>query len=200
MKQLIANLALQTKHEDMVIHFYQCEPNTMAFTATWQNPIAYSFFKTLKMIKMKRLIFFTLLLLTAYTESFANTNDEQLIRKLEQQQLESVKRGDTVMLSKLWSKDLVVNNPLGQIVTVPQIFSLMRSRRIDYSNVETVIEKVTFTGNLAIAMGQEIVTPQNAAPNAGNKVTRRFTDVWLHGVKGWQMVARQATNILVEKL
>ncbi len=149
---------------------------------------------------MKRITFFTLLLLTAYTKNFANSNDEQLIRKLEQQQLESVKKGDTVMLSKLWSKDLVVNNPLGQIVTVPQIFSFMRSGRIDYSHVETVIEKVTFTGNLAITMGHEIVTPQNAAPNAGNKVTRRFTDVWLHGVNGWQMVARQATNILVEKL
>jgi len=148
---------------------------------------------------MKKIAFLAMLLLATSMHSFADNHDEQLIRKLEQLELESVKKGDTATLAKLWSKDLVVNNPLGQIVTVPQIFGFIRAGKIDYSQVETIIEKVTFTGDLAISMGHEIVLPQNGAPNAGNKVIRRFTDVWMYSKTGWKMVARQATNVAVQK-
>ncbi|MFT4032607.1 MAG: hypothetical protein QM669_09310 [Siphonobacter sp.] len=54
------------------------------------------------------------------------------------------------------------------------------------------------TENLGIAMGKEIVTPQRATQNAGKKVTRRYTDVWINTKGTWHLIARQATNSTVE--
>lgn len=145
---------------------------------------------------MEKLLTIVFLLLA--TESFSQSRTETEIRRLEQLELEAVYKGDTATLFKLWSKDYVVNNPYNQVVTVNQIVGFIKEGKIDYSSVERIVEKVTLTQNLGIAMGKEIVTPEKATDNAGKKVTRRYTDVWIRTKDGWQLTARQATNIVVE--
>lgn len=145
---------------------------------------------------MEKLLALFFLLLA--TESFSQSRAETEIRQLEQLELEAVHKGDTATLFKLWSKDYVVNNPYNQVVTVKQIVGFIKEGKIDYSSVERIVEKVTLTQNLGIAMGKEIVTPEKATDNAGKKVTRRYTDVWIKTKDSWQLTARQATNIAVE--
>lgn len=149
---------------------------------------------------MKKAALFTgLLIMAAFSHLWAQSSTEKEIRKLEQQELELMQKADTAtLLNKLWAKDYVVNNPANMVVTIPDILNLIRNGKIDYSTVERIVEKVTLTENIAISMGKEIITPQNATDNAGRKVTRRFTDVWIHTKSGWKLTARQATIVLVE--
>ncbi|UOQ70760.1 nuclear transport factor 2 family protein [Hymenobacter cellulosilyticus] len=120
------------------------------------------------------------------------------ITQLEQQERQAVLRGDTTALKKLWAPEFVVNNPDNQIVTRPQILGFLRSGKIDYTTFERVIEKITITGDVAVAMGREIVTPEKKTTHAGKTVTRRYTDVWVRQGGAWRLTARQATNIVVQ--
>jgi len=63
---------------------------------------------------------------------------------------------------------------------------------------ERITEKVTFTGDIAIAMGNETLQPSGKMPNAGKLVKRRYTNIWMKVKNSWQLVARQSTIISVE--
>lgn len=142
--------------------------------------------------KMKKLIFFVLIL--SATVSFGQSKDELEIRRLENHWTQLLDKSDTTALLKLWTKDYVVNNVNGKIVTAKDIIGLIRKGQT-FPPVERIIEKITFTSNLAIVMGKEIAQPANTAQNDGKPVTRRFTNIWIKSKNGWQLTARQATNI-----
>ena len=147
---------------------------------------------------MKTYFLFFASLFVMQSALFAQKNDENAIRKLEQLELATVQKSDTTALLKIWHKDFVVNNPYGEIVTLPQIFGFIRSGKIDYSTVERIVDRITFIQNIAVSMGNEIVTPQNATEHAGKKVTRQYTNIWLKTKEGWRLIARQATIISVQ--
>ncbi len=149
-------------------------------------------------ITMKMQVIFWMVLLLIPLAAWAQHKGDTQIRHLEQAEITAVHRGDTLTLLKLWDKAFVVNNPYGEIVTVPQIMGFIRAGKIDYSTVERVVERITFSNNIAIAMGKEIVTPQNGTENAGKTVIRRYTHTWLKTGQGWRLLARQATNFSVQ--
>jgi hypothetical protein len=134
-------------------------------------------------------------LLWATAPAWCQSPDEPAIRRLEELEINAVQRGDTVALLQLWSKDFVVNNPYGQVVTRPQILAFIRRGQIDYSTVQRLVEKVTVVDNVAIAMGREIVTPQRATAFAGQVETRQYTNVWLKTKAGWRLTGRQASIV-----
>jgi len=147
---------------------------------------------------MKRAVLILTLFTLTLKCSFGQSKDEIEIIRLDQLESTSIYKADTISLLKLWAKDYVVNNPYGEIVTVPQILSFIRTGQIDYSTVERVIERVTFTQNIAISMGHEVVTPQNLTNNAGKIVTRRYTHIWIKTKGQWRLTARQATIFTVQ--
>lgn len=147
---------------------------------------------------MKHVLFLIAFTIVAHFSCFAQSKEEAEIRKLEQLEINTVQKGDTTALLSIWAKEFVVNTPGGQIITVPQIISRIRSGQIDYSTVERKVEKVTFVDNIAISMGKEIVTPEKKSDNAGKTVTRQYTNIWMKRNNSWRMVARQATIIAVE--
>lgn len=128
----------------------------------------------------------------------AQSHTEAEIRKLEQLEIQSIEKGDTTTLLKLWGDKYVCNNPYGLIVTVTQILGFIRAGQIDYSSTERIVERVTLIDNIAISMGHEVVKPRNNTPNAGKTITMRFTHTWIKNKGGWEMAARQATNFMVE--
>ena len=144
---------------------------------------------------MRHLIFFSAFVFVMNHSLSAQSNEETEIRRLEQLEITTEQKGDTAALLNLWANEFVVNNPYGEIVTVPQILGFIRLGQIDYSTVERKVEKVTIVENLAIAMGKEIVTPEKATNNAGKTVTRQYTNIWMKRANGWRMVGRQATII-----
>jgi len=144
---------------------------------------------------MKNIILLTLIL--SASVSLGQSKDELEIRRLENLWTKLLDKADTTALLKLWTKDYVVNNINGKIVTAKDIIGLIRKGTI-FPPVERIIEKITFTSNLAIVMGKEIAQPVKTAQAEGQTVTRRFTNIWIKSDDGWQLTARQATNILAQ--
>lgn len=147
-------------------------------------------------MKSFNLVLISFLLIT--TLVFAQSKDEIEIRRLEKHWTELLDKGDTNSLLKIWSKDYVVNNPNGKIVTPKEIVSLMKSGHI-FPAVERIIEKITFNQNIAIVMGKELQQPGDLTTNLEEWIPRRFTNVWIRNGKSWQLIARQSSEITRKK-
>jgi ketosteroid isomerase-like protein len=129
------------------------------------------------------------------TVAFGQSSDEMEIRQLEKHWTELLDKGDTTSLLKIWSEKYVVNNPNGKIVTPKEILALMKSGH-KFPAVERIIEKITFNQDIAIVMGKELQQPENMTPNHDNWIPRRFTNVWIKTKEGWQLAARQSTQVI----
>ena len=105
---------------------------------------------------------------------------------------------DSATLLKLYSPDLVVNSPWNRVSSLQDILNNLRKGVDDRQSFERHIEKITFTENIAIVMGQETIKPTGQAPNAGKTVQRRYTDIWMKNKDNWHLVARQSTVFTVE--
>jgi hypothetical protein len=144
---------------------------------------------------MKTFNFILISLFLATAVAFGQSNDELEIRRLEKHWTELLDKGDTTSLLKIWSKDYVVNNPNGEIVTPDKIVTLMKSGH-KFPKVERIIEKITFNQNIAIVMGKELQQPANMTNNQEEWIPRRFTNVWIRSEKGWHLTARQSSELI----
>jgi len=147
---------------------------------------------------------FSLLIITICLTNLTNTllaqdPRESEIRRLETLERESVLKGDsTALFNKIWSPNMIVNTPANVVGTVEGTKAILRSGGLNYLSFERMIEKISFTDNIAIVMGGEIIKPQGQQPNAGKTVSRRFTHVWLYKNGSWSIIARQATIFKIE--
>jgi ketosteroid isomerase-like protein len=144
---------------------------------------------------MKTFNFFLISFIFITTLAFGQSNDEQEIRRLEKHWAELLDNGDTTSLLEIWSKDYVVNNPNGEIVTPEKIIALMKSGH-KFPKVERIIEKITFNQNIAIVMGKELQQPTSMTTNLEEWIPRRFTNVWIRFENGWQLTARQSSEVI----
>ena len=129
--------------------------------------------------------------------AFGQSKDEQEIRYLEKHWTQLLDKGDTTSLLNIWSKEYVVNNPNGKIVTPMEIIALMRSGH-KFPSVERIIEKITFNQNIAIVMGKELQQPPNMTTNKDEWIPRRFTNVWIKTKNEWRLAARQSSKLCSE--
>ena len=146
---------------------------------------------------MKILNLFLISFIVATTVAVGQSSDEIKIKQLEKHWTELLNMGDTTSLFEIWSENYVVNNPNGEIVTPKEIVALMKSGH-KFPAVERIIEKITFNQDIAIVMGKELQQPQNMTTNHDDWIPRRFTNVWIKTKEGWQLAARQSTQILSE--
>jgi ketosteroid isomerase-like protein len=144
-------------------------------------------------MKVSNLFFISFIFISIV--AFGQSSDEMEIRQLEKHWTELLDKGDTTSLLKIWSEKYVVNNPNGKIVTPKEIVALMKSGH-KFPAVERIIEKITFNQDIAIVMGKELQQPGNMTPNHDNWIPRRFTNVWIKSEEGWQLAARQSTQVI----
>ena len=128
----------------------------------------------------------------------AQNAEEAEIRRIENTEREAILNADTTALLRLMSPEIVVHNPENKIVGLREIINRVKEGMIDYETFERLIEKVTFSNNMAIVMGKEIIKPKGATKNAGKTVTRRFTNIWLKENNRWWLIARQSTIISID--
>lgn len=146
---------------------------------------------------MKTFNFFLISFIFVSALAFGQSNDEIEIRRLEKHWTELLDKGDTTSLLEIWSKNYVVNNPNGKIVTPKDIVALMKSGH-KFPTVKRIIEKITFNQDIAIVMGKELQQPENLANILEDWIPRRFTNVWIKTKNGWQLAARQSSKIFNE--
>ncbi len=144
---------------------------------------------------MKTLYSFLISFIFISTLTYAQSNDEQEIRRLETHWTNLLEKGDTTSLLKIWSKDYVVNNPNGKIVMPKDIIKLMKDGHV-FPAVKRIIENITFNQNIAIVMGKELQQPSDLVTNQDEWIPRRFTNVWIKSENGWQLAARQSSEVI----
>jgi ketosteroid isomerase-like protein len=144
-----------------------------------------------------------LLLFAGSPSSFAapqfHEATEDTIRALEEQERLAVLKEDVPALEKLWSENLVVNNPQNEISpNRGAVLDRVKHGLIRYSQFERRIEAIRVDGDFAIVMGSETVVRKDDTGSAAAPVNRRFTNVWKRSGKAWRMIARHA-NVIAGK-
>ena len=122
---------------------------------------------------------------------------EAKIRALDEEERQAVLASDVPTLERLWSPNILINNPQNGITpTREALLGRVREGKIHYSSFERHIEAMRANGDdLVIVMGAEKVVPAAPAPNAGQVVSRRFTDLWRLHDGTWALIARHANVV-----
>src|SRR6185437_12431948 len=114
------------------------------------------------------------------------------VRQLNAQEVQAMLHSDADSLGRLWSDDLVVNNPLNRFVDKQQVLDLVKTGFLAFTSYERQIEYIRDYGNTVIVAGHETLVFGGKMPNAGKPQRLRFTAVWMKQHGRWQEVARHA--------
>jgi ketosteroid isomerase-like protein len=114
------------------------------------------------------------------------------VRQLSDQEVQAMLHSDADSMARLWSDDLVVNNPLQKFVDKKQVLGMVKSGFLAFTSYERQIEYIRDYGNTVIVAGHETLIFSGKMPNAGKPQRLRFTAVWMKQHGRWQEVARHA--------
>ena len=115
------------------------------------------------------------------------------IKKLEDRRFQAMIDGDFGTLDKLLGDDLIYTHSTGQSDTRAEYIALCKKGVFKYLKIERPVENIQVYDDTAVVTGRarmEVTVDGN--PKVLNS---RYTNVWIKGVKGWQMVVWQSTAI-----
>src|SRR2546423_8260374 len=92
---------------------------------------------------------------------------EQAVRKLSQEEVEAFLHKDADAMSRIWSDDFVVTNPLNKFVNKQQVLGMVRSGFLVITSFKREIEYIRVYGDTVILAGSETVVWGGKMPNAG---------------------------------
>ncbi|MBX7459728.1 nuclear transport factor 2 family protein [Qipengyuania huizhouensis] len=115
--------------------------------------------------------------------------------------LEATERMDRAILerdkdafSAIFAEDAVVNNPFNRIARKSDAEQNLETGLIHYETLERTIEYAAARGDHdVVLMGVEVLTPVGKARFAGEKISRRTTEVWTNESGEWKLAIHQAT-------
>jgi ketosteroid isomerase-like protein len=121
---------------------------------------------------------------------------ESAIRALEEQERTAVLEEDVPALERLWSDQLIVNNPQNEISADRNVvLGRVKGGLIRYSQFERRIESIRLNDGVVIVMGSETVVRKVDTPGDTRPVHRRFTNIWKKSGGTWRMIARHANVV-----
>lgn len=120
---------------------------------------------------------------------------EQTIRDLEKAETVAFLAEDYEGLNRIWHPEFSVNTPLNVIMKTADIQGAMKAGFIRYSFLERNIEQIMLHGQVVVTLGNEVTMPVAGAPMAGQKTTRRYTNIWAQEGQQWRMFSRHASTI-----
>lgn len=139
-----------------------------------------------------------LLLLTSRGEIVANTSSdsaEEGIRRLSAEEVDAFLKNDRSAMTRLWSDDFVVTNPLNKVATKQQVLGMVDSGFLVITSFDRQIEYLRVYGDVVVVAGREAVVWGGRMPNAGKSENLRFTAVWMKQGGRWQQIARHANIV-----
>ncbi len=125
---------------------------------------------------------------------------ESQIRRLDMAHAEAIFKGDAAALDELMDDDVTVNHPTNRIVKEKrELLDLIGQGVIRYTRFERRPEAFLFYRDMVVVMGDETVVPAQGAPNAGETLRRRYTNVWMNHDGQWRLAFRHANNVCPPK-
>lgn len=139
------------------------------------------------------------LLFSLYASGQEGAETPQLkehIKKLDLTHAQAIFKGDALSLDTLMDDDVTVNHPTNRIVKEKkELLDLIKQGVIRYTAFDRTPETFLFFPNTVVVMGSEVVVPAANAPNAGRKMNRRYTNVWMKKGDRWKLCVRHANNV-----
>jgi len=120
-------------------------------------------------------------------------DSKETIRLLESRRYRAMCEADAKTLEELLADSLVYTHSYGGADSKASYLDGIRSKKWVYQEVERPIEDIQLHGDCAVVTGQ--VRIQLLSSGQAKKLNSRFTNVWVKGTKGWQMVAWQSTPL-----
>jgi hypothetical protein len=120
-------------------------------------------------------------------------NSVEQIRLLESRRYRAMCEADVATLDELLADSLVYTHSYGGADSKTSYLEGMRSKKWVYREIERPIENIQVHDDCAVVTGQ--VRIQLLSDGKPKTLNSRFTNVWVNGPKGWQMVAWQSTPL-----
>lgn len=115
------------------------------------------------------------------------------LRRLEDQRYRAMCEADVATLEKLLADSLVYTHSYGGSDSKASYLAGIRAKKWVYRKIERPKEEIQLHGDAAVITGQaKIELLSEGKPKTLNSA---FTNVWVKGAKGWQMVAWQSTPL-----
>ena len=115
------------------------------------------------------------------------------IKKLEDRRFQAMIDSDFDTLEKLLGDNLIYTHSTAQSDTRAEYIALCKKGVFKYLKIERPIENIQVYGDAVVVTGQTKMDVMVAGkPKVLNS---RYTNVWIKGGKGWQMVVWQSTPI-----
>src|SRR3954462_10742418 len=115
------------------------------------------------------------------------------IKELEDRRYAAMCAADAAALDLLLAESLVYTHSYGGSDTKASYLAGIRAKKWQYRRIERPKEEIQVHGDCAVVTGQvRIELLSERKPKTQNS---DYTDVWIKGVKGWQMVAWQSTPL-----
>lgn len=119
------------------------------------------------------------------------TKDE--IRKLEDRRYRAMCEADQKTLDELLADSLVYTHSYGGADGKASYLAGIRAKKWVYRRIERPKEDIAIYGDCAVITGQvKIDLVSDGTPKT---LKSAFTNVWIKGPEGWQMVAWQSTPL-----
>jgi ketosteroid isomerase-like protein len=119
--------------------------------------------------------------------------DAGMIRQLEDQRYRAMCDGDIATLAKLLADTLVYTHSYGGSDGKTSYLDGVRANKWVYRKIERPKENIQVHGDCAVVTGQ--VRIELLAEGKPKTLSSAYTNVWIKGSKGWQMVAWQSTPL-----
>ena len=118
---------------------------------------------------------------------------KQTIRQLEDRRFRAMVEADAAALEELLADSMIYTHSSATTDGKASYIAGVRSKKWQYRKIERPVEEIQVYGYTAVVAGQvRIDILVEGQPKIMNS---RYTDVWVKGAKGWQMVAWQSTPI-----
>ena len=117
----------------------------------------------------------------------------ETIRLLESRRYRAMCEADVATLEALLADSLVYTHSTAGVDSKASYLDAIRSKKWVYQVVERPIEDIQVHGDCAVVTGQ--VRIELLSSGQPRKLNSRFTNVWVKGRQGWQMVAWQSTPL-----
>jgi ketosteroid isomerase-like protein len=119
--------------------------------------------------------------------------DAASIRQLEDQRYRAMCEGDVATLEKLLADSLVYTHSYGGSDDKASYLDGVRTNKWVYRRIERPKENIQLHGDCAVVTGQ--VRIELVSDGKPKTLQSAYTNVWIKGPTGWQMVAWQSTPL-----
>jgi ketosteroid isomerase-like protein len=121
------------------------------------------------------------------------SDTKSMIHELENRRYQAMCAADANTLDELLADSLVYTHSTAAADSKASYLQGVRDKKWNYRKIDRPIEDIQVHGDCAVVTGQvRIDIVVQGTPKIMNS---RYTNVWVKGKKGWQMVAWQSTLI-----